>query len=154
MNDGDWVFDEYSRRVLAEVADILIPAGSGLASARQVGVHTHLVDRVLAVRPDLAPRLARALSACAGQPPSGAVMRLRAQRPELFEALTEVVAGGYLMSQQVADQLHYPWQEAKPVDSGAIVQILHEGLLDDVVARGPLYRLPPDAPDGAKQAMS
>jgi hypothetical protein len=134
------------RAVLAGLADALIPAGAGLPSAVDVGVHDRTLDQVLKVRPDLRASLVEALENGRDLDPRDAVARLRAERPDLFATLTTVVAGGYLMTGEVASALRYPWQEAKIVDPRDIVTTVNDGLLDPVVERGDIWRRTPDGP--------
>lgn len=134
------------RAVLAALAGVLIPAGAGLPSAVDVGVHDRTLDRVLKVRPDLRASLIEALEIGRDLDPRDAVTRLRAERSDLFATLTTVVAGGYLMTGEVASALRYPWQEAKVVDPRDIVTTIADGLLDPVVDRGDLWRRTPDGP--------
>lgn len=142
--------DDASRHLLAGLADVLIPAGAGLPSAMAVGVHLQLVDRVLAARPDLSSGLLDVIAASTQRSPREAVDHLRSNRPDLFEVLTLVIAGGYLMSQEVGAELNYQGQEAKLVDPGDVIKTISSGRLDAVVAREAIWRRPPDAPEDAE----
>jgi hypothetical protein len=135
-----------ARARLGQVADAMIQAGAGLPSGARAGVHTELLDQVAKSRPDLIPPLLRALEALGPDPDLPAVEDLAGRDPRLYEVITLVVAGGYLMSPRVAALLDYPFQEAKLVDPRDITTVAEEGLLDPVAERAPLYRLPPDAP--------
>ena len=73
-------FDSEERAVLAELADILIPAGEGFPSASDAGVARDGLDRVLAFRPDLADGLKRLIAAARGCPAAEFVAELPAQR--------------------------------------------------------------------------
>jgi hypothetical protein len=140
-----------ARTRLARVAEVLIPAGHGLPSAVEAGVHTNLLDEVVKARPDLVSPLLRALDALdalGDDTDLAAVERLAVREPDLHHTLTLVVAGAYLMSRRVGALLKYPFQEAKLVDPRDIALVVSEGLLDPVVERGHTYRLPPDAPAG------
>lgn len=140
-----------ARERLGRVADALIPAGEGLPSATQAGVHAELLDQVAKARPDLIPPLIEALDAlgsAAGGPDLERVERLAQDAPRLHEALTLVVAGAYLMSPRVVVPLKYAYEESKFVDPRDIMTVVSDGLLDQVLERGPIYRLPPDAPAG------
>jgi hypothetical protein len=127
------------REWLAVVADELIPAGAGMPSAGEVDVAGRQLDLVLAARPDLlagleeAHRLAGAL-----RPPEvlGALPEDGAAR----EALLLVVAGGYYSSPVVTRLLGYTGQTPEPVRADTYPAYVEEGLLDRVIARGPLYR--------------
>lgn len=140
------------REVLRRVADALIPAGAELPSAVEVGIHGALLDQVLVVRPDLADPLSAALDALAETPSEQIAARVDGE-PDL-SVVGLVVAGGYLMSQPVADALRYPWQEAKLVRPDDVYEAIDAGLLDGVMERGPIYRLPADAPQEAVDAIA
>ncbi len=144
-------FPEELRPVLRRLAEEMIPAGEGLPSAAEVCIHTTLLDDVLKVRPDLAGPLERALRPLADLPPGELLAALETDREGMATAGL-VVAGGYLMSAQVAEALKYPFQEAKIVRSDELVRDIEAGLLDSVIERGPIYRLPGDAPEEAHRA--
>ncbi|MEU7749862.1 hypothetical protein [Nonomuraea sp. NPDC049158] len=137
-----------ARERLARVADTLIPAGAGLPSASTAGVHTGLLDQVARARPDLVPPLLDALDALGDASDLAAVERLAAEAKQAYEALTLVVAGAYVMSPQVTATLRYAFHETEVVDPRDTLDAVAEGILDQVKARGPLYRVPPDAPSG------
>jgi hypothetical protein len=137
------------RATLTGLAALMIPPGAGLPGAAEVGIGERLLDRVLTVRPDLADPLRAALVRLGDLPPEQAWAWAQ-QDPQLLDLLGLVVAGGYLMAPEVTDALPYPFAEAKIVDPDDVGRAVHDGLLDAVAARGPLYRLPPDAPAHAR----
>lgn len=139
------------RAVLHGLADEMIPAGSGLPSANEVGMDAHLVDAVLTVRPDLTERLVAVLRPLVGVAPDLALAKI-ADHPESMDVVALVVAGGYLMSSDVAAVLKYPFQEGKLVRSDELFRDIEAGLLDQVIEKGPIYRLPDDAPAEARRA--
>ena len=55
-------FNQKERALLAELADVLIPAAGGMPSASQADVAGKWLDAVLAARPDLAGRLSDVLA--------------------------------------------------------------------------------------------
>src|SRR5215207_6143025 len=76
------------RETLAGLADALIPAGDRMPAASEAGATGSLLDEVLRVRGDLEDPLAALTTAAAGKDPAAEVERLKAEEPELFEALT------------------------------------------------------------------
>jgi hypothetical protein len=138
--------DAQQRDTLASVADVLIPAGSGLPSARAAGIADQLLDMVLTSRPDLVHQLADVLDALHDVAPADVLGPWRAQNPAAFDVLSVVIVGGYLMSPEVGTALGYPGQQDKPVDTHDIVTVINEGLLDPVIERGPIYRPTPTHP--------
>jgi hypothetical protein len=138
---------EQQRQTLAAVADVLIPAGSGLPSARDAGVAGAMLDAVLSSRPDLTRPLAAVLDALSIVEPADVLSVWRGQDPAGFDLLALIVVGGYLMSADVGAALGYPGQQDKLVDTHDIVTVVNEGLLDPVIERGPIYRSIPARQD-------
>ena len=127
------------RETLAALADALIPAADGMPSATEAGATGALLDEVLRVRGDLEEPLAAITAAAAGKDAQAEVDRLEAHEPELFEALTTAVAGGYFMSEDVRERLGYPGQEALKLEDD------HDpALLAPVVERGTIFRPTPE----------
>jgi hypothetical protein len=126
------------RETLAGLADVLIPAADGMPSASQAGATGALLDEVVRVRGDLEEPLATLTAAAAGKDPGAEVERLKAGEPELFEALTTAIAGGYFMSDDVRKRLGYPGQQALELEDD-----LDPELLQSVIDRGTIYRPTP-----------
>ena len=126
------------REALGGLADALIPAADGMPSATEAGTTGALLDEVLRVREDLEAPLATLTEAAAGRDPSAEIARLQAEAPELFEALTTAIAGGYFMSDDVRERLGYPGQQALELEDD------HDpALLQPVIERGTIYRPTP-----------
>ena len=114
-----------------------------MPAATAAGVHEKWADRVLEVRPELAPRL-RALLANAGtSDPVGELARLEQQDGEALEVLKLVVVGAYYMSPRVRKRLGYPGQKQRPVLSDEADYYLDESLLAPVRTHGERYRPSP-----------
>jgi choline dehydrogenase-like flavoprotein len=114
---------DVDRRALAALADELIPAADGMPSATDVGVHDHLLDRVVAARPDLHPGLVASLAALQLDPGDAAA---RAK-------VAYVVAGAYYLSPLVRELLQYQTTDPAPVRADAFPAYIAEGLLDHVL---------------------
>ena len=134
------------------LVDHLIPGGDGLPAASAVGLHDELLDKVLRIRPDLQADLDQALQLISGLAPAEGLAALQ-QESTVYDSVSVIVAGGYLMSDDVTAALGYRYEEAKPVNSEDVLRAVEDGLLDRVVERGPIYRLPPDAPRSAFEAF-
>ena len=78
-------------------------------------------------------------TAAAGKDPEQEVARLKADEPELFEALTTAIAGGYFMSEDVRERLGYPGQQALTLEDDR-----DPSLLAPVVERGTIFRPTPE----------
>jgi hypothetical protein len=134
-------FDEQRMAVLGAVADQLIPQAHGMPSAGVVVDRTRL-RFVLGARPDLADPLRATLRPELGDDPAARLAVLERDEPEHHGALVLAVVGGYYTDKGVRDRLGYPGQEAKQLYSWKYPEYMEEGLIDKVLARGPVWRDP------------
>lgn len=125
--------DAEKRMRLATLADELVPAGDGMPAASDVGIHETLLDRVLLSRPDLAQPLTRALDSDVDDP-AARLMTLATTDWPAYQALVEVVSGGYYLHPRVRKLIGYPGQEARPVQPDHYPAYVEEGLLDHLVS--------------------
>jgi hypothetical protein len=139
--------DQELRDRLRRFADVLIPAGDGMPAASEVGVADRQLDRVLAARPDLAQPLARAVAAVDADDHEGSLERLRTADLAAHDALLLIVAGGYYTDADVRRRIGYDGQRPVEVRPEIIPNYVEEGLIDPLLARGPIYR-PVDGPTG------
>jgi len=134
------VVDEGVRERLRRIADVLIPAAHDMPAASEVGVADRQLDRVLAVRPDLAGPLARAVADFDAGDHEAALARLEASDREAHGALLLVVAGGYYIDAGVRRRIGYDGQQPVEVRPEIIPNYVEEGLIEPLLARGPVYR--------------
>lgn len=129
------------RASLARVADILIPPSDLMPAASEAGVAGDLLDLTVSVRPDLWSRVVALLADCDVQSPQTLVQDLRTDNPRAFDALCELVAGAYFMSDRVRDLIDYRGPEASEslMDIGEFLE-----LIEPVIDRGPCYREIPE----------
>jgi hypothetical protein len=134
------------RARLARIADGLIPGTEEMPAPGSLDIGGHQLDLVLASRPDLAEGLRRALEAAGDAGDSIAwVERLATSDPPAHEALVTVVVAGYYLHPAVQQRLGYPGQVGEVVRVDAYPDFIHEGQLERVLERGPIYRpTPPD----------
>jgi hypothetical protein len=135
--------DAELRAVFAGLADVLIPAGSGMPSGGEVALERGALDAVLEVRPDVADGLVTLLEAARGADPDAEVARLQAEDPDGFQLLTTVAAGGYFLDEGVREAIGYRGQEAVPIEHLDPPDYERDGLLASVVERGSIYRPTP-----------
>lgn len=133
--------DPGRRAVLAAVAGHLIPAAHGMPSAADV-VRDARLRFVLMARPDLAEPLRAALRPDLGGDPAARLAHLERDEPDAHAALIQVVVFGYYTDRDVRDRLGYPGQEAIQLYSWKVPEYIEEGLTDQVLARGPVWRDP------------
>jgi len=128
------------RATFAAIADHLIPAAHGMPSAADV-VNGDRLRFVLRSRPDLGEPLRAAL-----RPELGADVAQRlaslADEPTNLSALQLTIVAGYYTEKRVRELIGYPGQEALELRSWELPAYLEEGLIDAVLARGPVWRDP------------
>lgn len=133
--------DPDSRRRLGQIADRLIPAAHGMPSAGEV-VDEERLRFVLSARPDLVEPLRAALRADLGDGDAGRLEALERDEPANLAALQLVIVGGYYTDERVRELIGYPGQLALEVHSSEMPLYVEEGLVDAVLARGPVWRDP------------
>jgi hypothetical protein len=141
LDDSTPLLDDARRAAFAAVADHLIPAAHGMPSAADVVTDTRL-RFVLESRPDLRAPLLAALRPGLGDDAAGRLSALEREEPDHGAALVQVVVFGYYTDKDVRDRLGYPGQEAKQLYSWKVPDYVEEGLIDRVLARGPVWRDP------------
>jgi hypothetical protein len=133
--------DAEARARLAAIAGLLIPAAHGMPSAADVLTGPRL-RFVLEARPDLVGPLQAALRPELGDDPAARLDALGRGDPTSLAALQLVIVGAYYTDRRVRDLIGYPGQMAIEVKSWEYPAYLQEGLIDAVLARGPVWRDP------------
>jgi hypothetical protein len=133
--------DQPARARLAAIAHLLIPAAHGMPSAADILTDDRL-RFVLAARPDLAAPLAASLRPELGEDPTARLERLGREEPAALGALQLVIVAAYYTDKGVRELIGYPGQLAIEVKSWLYPPYLEEGLIDAVLARGPVWRDP------------
>lgn len=125
------------RVVLTALADAIAPAAFGMPEASALGLTLTggLVDRVLALRPDLAASLPSILDASG--PPTDPAAILGGIDHAWLAILMQVVAGAYYMHPVVRKRIGYTGQEALTLGRG---EIGGEDLLAAMMERPPRWR--------------
>jgi hypothetical protein len=131
---------EDERATLARIADHFIPAAHGMPSAADVLTDDRL-RFVLGARPDLADPLRAALRPDLGSDIADRLARL-ADEPTSLSALQLVIVSGYYTDKRVRELIGYPGQMALDIRAWEVPAYLEEGLIDAVLARGPVWRDP------------
>jgi hypothetical protein len=133
--------DAAERKTLAAVADRLIPAAHGMPSAANILVDDRL-RFVLNARPDLVGPLRMALRDELGEDVQARLDALGRDDPSTLGVLQLVVVAGYYTDRTVRELIAYPGQMALELRSWEYPAYLEEGLIDAVLARGPVWRDP------------
>ena len=135
--------DDALRRTFLALADALIPEAEGMPAASQVGVGGDILDRMLALRPDLREAFLRGLRTAAGKPAAEAAEALNRDDPAALGAVGLVASAGYYISPQVRALIGYPGQESRPADPDTPPEYVTNGMLQQVINRGPIFKLTP-----------
>lgn len=131
------------RATFAGIADVLIPAAEGMPSATQVEVQGAILDRAIELRPDLREAFFRGLNKAAGQDPEAAAQLLNREDAEALGAIGLLASACYYMRPEVRKLIGYPGQENRPVDADAEPEYVANGMLQQVIDRGPIFRPTP-----------
>lgn len=127
---------------LEAVADCLVPASGESPKASDAPGYRDWVGRALAARAEHFDVVVAALASLFALAASELRVRLEAmhgEQPEQFAVLSSVVAGAYLMVPVVREQIGYPGQGGAAPRMDEAAEQLEDGILDPVVARGPIY---------------
>ena len=128
---------------MLRIADALIPDGPAGPRPSELAGYTDWLDRAIAARRDAFDdivALAARLAACRDVELDTELRRL-AEIPESgFDVLSSVLAGAYLLTPEVRRAVGYPGQAQRPAPFDEAAEQIMSGILDPVVARGPVYR--------------
>lgn len=136
----EFTVDPMERATFAAIADHLIPAAGEMPSAADI-VDDDRLRFVLRARPDLAEPLKTALRPDLGSDIAQRLAKL-ADEPASLSALQLTIVGGYYTDRRVRELIGYPGQMALQLRSWEYPTYLDEGLIDAVLARGPVWRDP------------
>jgi hypothetical protein len=137
--DGTALTDD-ERATLEAIADHLIPAANGMPSAAEI-VTDERLRFVLRSRPDLGEPLRAALRSELGTDVADRLAGL-ADEPTNLSALQLAIVAAYYTDKGVRELIKYPGQMALELRSWEYPVYLEEGLIDAVLARGPVWRDP------------
>jgi len=137
------LISDNQRETIYVLAECLIPEHSSAPSADQAGLAAKFIDEMLALRDDLLPQFLAIVERAPLDDPKAFCEQLRTTEPASFSLLTFVIAGAYLMSPKARSWLRYEGQVGEPQDGSAQDEYATGGILDQVRARGPIYRPTP-----------
>ena len=133
--------DAAERATLSAIADRLIPAAGGMPSAADV-LGDDRLRFVLNARPDLIGPLRAALRRELGDDVQERLDALGRDEPATLGTLQLLIVAGYYTDRRVRELIGYPGQMALELRSWEYPVYLEEGLIDAVLARGPVWRDP------------
>lgn len=141
VTDPVATLDAGQRAALAAVADRLIPEAHGMPSAASV-LSDERLRFVLTARPDLVEPLRAALRSDLPDDPSERLERLERDEPDHRAALQFAIVAGYYTDAGVRELIGYPGQRRLPVYPPQAEPYVEEGLIHQVLARGPVWKDP------------
>jgi hypothetical protein len=127
---------------LRAIADVLIPASDDSPAATSEPDFDAWLGRAVDARADAFGAITAFLGQLDGATAEAVDQALRAldsEQPEQFQALSAVVAGAWLLTPTVRDRIGYPGQRRDPARFDEAIDELSDGILDAVIARGPIY---------------
>lgn len=136
---------EDTRNTFAGIADVLIPNAEGMPAASEMDVQGTMLDHVLGLRPDLRDNFMRGIETARGRDPEEAANDLNRTDPAALSAIGLIASAGYYMTPKVRELIGYPGQESRPdPDPDATPEYVANGMLQQVIDRGPIFRPTPD----------
>lgn len=136
--------DAALRETFAKIADVLIPNAEGMPSASEMKVQGEMLDHILDLRPDLRENFLRGLTKAAGRDATEAANDLNKTDAAALSAIGLVASAGYYMSPRVRELIGYPGQQSRPEkDPDATPEYVTNGMLQQVIDRGPIFRPTP-----------
>lgn len=137
------IIDDELRAAFVAVADVLIPADGEMPAASTADVGGPTLDRILSLRDDLKEAFFRGLRAIAGKDPAIAARTLSSEDPKALAAIGLVAAAAYYISPKIRKLINYPGQEKRAFDADATPDYVQNGMLQQVIDRGPIFRPTP-----------
>ena len=133
-------------QALKAIADVLIPAsGDDPAATAEPGFEEALVT-ALAARADAFEQIMSFLHRIQGKNSSDVADSLRALHRDnepVFQPVSAVVTGAWLLLPTVRERIGYPGQHRNPAPFDQAAQELSTGILEPVIERGAIYVEPP-----------
>lgn len=118
-----------------------MPADGNLPSVAESGLRDTYLDQALVARPDAEPMLREFAREAMKLGTANTLDNCRAHQPEMWEAVTTILPGGYLLSPVVRSALGYRGQTPQPIPVRGRPD--HEDFISVVIERGPAYRPTP-----------
>lgn len=135
---------EEERTTLLALADALILPADGVPRPSEAPDAARWLERALAARRDIFTVVLDAAASLGAATDRRAALRDAAQDPHSgFAELAEVLTGFHLLNPAVRRAIAYPGQVARPAPFDEAVAQLTDGILDPVLERGPIFRVPP-----------
>jgi len=128
---------------LLRAADVLIPESGAAPAASQAPGFESSLDVALVARIDAFELIAGhggRLCSLSDRELAAELRRLAAEEPAVFQPLSTVLAGAYLLIPEVRSAIGYPGQHRKHPQFDEAANEIMDGILDPVIERGSVYR--------------
>ena len=129
--------------LLKPLVDAMIPAYEDMPAASDADLLEIHAERVLELRQDLRDpfrRAMRALKDIGDKTPEEFLVDIQKDDQEAYVALSTIVAGGYMFSEEVCSKYSYPGMAPTEWEAEEIPYYVRNGLLNPVIERGPIYQ--------------
>ncbi len=131
------------------IALTLIPGDGASPTIAQLPDYEGLLQRAAAaVGSDLGALLG-GLDLLPSDPDWATLSKFADAEPESFELISSVAVGAYFMSPLALESIGWPTGQRRRAPQDQAVDELGYGILEPVLARGSLVRLPPDTSEGS-----
>ncbi|MCB1445213.1 MAG: hypothetical protein KDJ87_05250 [Rhizobiaceae bacterium] len=107
-------------RMLAELADQLIPPAPGAISASEAGIPGPLLDKIEQYAPERLDLLRLVVEAAAKTDPATALEKLKVDDRITYDSFCETIAAAYFMSAEVRRKVGFPGREPVPAKIDAV----------------------------------
>lgn len=134
-------FSDPELDVLMEAADRLMPADGNLPSIADSGLRETYLEQALVACPEAEAAMREFARKALEQGVAETIEDCRAHRTQMWEAITTILPGGYLLSPDVRSALGYRGQTPQPIPIDGIPD--YEEFISVVTQRGPAYRPTP-----------
>jgi hypothetical protein len=127
---------------LRAIADVLIPAAGDDPAATAEADFDRWLARAVDARADAFDAITAVAAQFEGATPEAideALRTLYAGQPDVFQVVSAVVAGAWLMIPAVRERIGYPGQGGARARLEEAAEQISDGILDPVLARGPVY---------------
>lgn len=133
--------DAESDALFAKLADILMPEAEGMPKASNAADLKAGLKFFLNARPDARGDIMQGLSALSGTPLDNASLNAFAkENPAAWAALTLAIVTTYYNSPKIQALTKYSGAKRHTYDADAVPDYIAEGMLDQVIRRGPVWR--------------
>lgn len=139
---SDPVINDADIEKLTRLAAVLIPATATMPTAPDVAEYTKLLQTAAKACAYSAAEFRSVLDAIPAQVDFASAKAWAAADRVQFDMASVIVSGAYYMAPAVLDRLGYPTERSHPAGTEEFADEYGTGVVDAVIARGPIWRDP------------